>query len=56
MRKHQLGISLSFSLYTNEMEVVIRDLDPGLSYAVSVAANNAAGRGSYSDDITVGCK
>ena len=43
-------------LTTNETEVVIQDLDPGLSYSVSVAANNAAGRGSYSDDVTVGCK
>ena len=36
--------------------MVIQDLDPGLSYSVSVAANNPAGRGSYSDEITVGCK
>ena len=41
---------------SNKTEVVIQDLDPGLSYSVSVAANNAAGRGSYSDDVTVGCK
>ena len=40
-------------LTTNEMAIVIQDLDPGLSYSVSVAA---AGRGSYSDDVTVGCK
>ena len=41
---------------TNETGVVIQDLDPGLSYSASVAANNDAGRGSYSDDVTVGCK
>ena len=41
---------------TNETDVVIQDLDPGLSYSASVAANNDAGSGSYSDDVTVGCK
>ena len=36
--------------------MVIQDLDPGHSYSASVAANNDAGRGSYSDDVNVGCK
>ena len=40
---------------TTETEVVIRDLDPGRRYSVSVAAN-AAGRGDYSDEVTVECE
>ena len=48
--------ALTQFLTTNETELVIQDLDPGLSYSVSVAANNAAGRGNYTDDVTVGCK
>ena len=53
--KQSIEDSIQF-LTSNETDVVIQDLDPGLSYSVSVAANNAAGRGSYSDEITVGCK
>ena len=43
-------------LTTVETELVISDLDPVLSYSVSVAANNAAGRGNFSNKVTVGCK
>ena len=41
---------------TTDTEVVIRDLDPGHIYSVSVAAKNAAGRGDYSNEVTVECK
>ena len=41
---------------TNQTELVIHDLDLGLRYTVSVAANNAAGRGNYTDEVTVECK
>ena len=43
-------------LTTNETDVAIQDLDPSHSYSASVTANNDAGRGSYSDDVNVGCK
>lgn len=38
---------------TNETELVIQDLNPFLSYSVSVAATNAAGMGDYSSEVTV---
>ena len=41
---------------TNQTEVVIRDLNPVLGYAVSVGANTVAGIGNYSNEVTVGCK
>ena len=41
---------------TNETELVIQDLNPFLSYSVSVAATNAAGMGDYSSEVTVGGK
>ncbi len=34
----------------------ILGLDPGLAYAVSVAAGNWAGRGNFSMEFTVGCE
>ena len=43
-------------LTTTEREVVVWDLEPGLRYSVSVAANNAAGRGTYTEEVTVECK
>ena len=36
--------------------VTIDGLDPTLTYKVAVAANTASGRGSFSEEITVGCK
>ena len=47
---------LAMFVTTNATEVVISDLDPVTSYSLAVAANNAAGIGSYSEEITVGCK
>ena len=41
---------------TNQTGYRISGLDPGLSYAVSVAAGNRAGRGNFSMEITVECK
>lgn len=38
---------------TNETELVIQDLNPFLSYSVSVAATNAAGMGDYSSEVMV---
>ena len=40
--------SLVRYLTTNETEVVVKYLDPSLSYSISVAANNGVGRGNYS--------
>ena len=41
---------------TTGTEVVVQDLQPGLRYSVSVAANNAGGRGDYTSEVTVQCK
>ena len=41
---------------TTGTEVVVQDLQPGLRYSVSVAANNAGGRGDYTSEVTVECK
>ena len=41
---------------TTGTELVVQGLEPGLKYSVSVAANNAAGRGNYTNNITVECK
>ena len=41
---------------TTGTELVVEDLEPGLRYSVSVAANNAAGRGNYTNNVTVECK
>lgn len=35
---------------------MIQDLDPFLSYSVSVAAINAAGMGDYSNEVTLESK
>ena len=43
-------------LTTNETEVVVKYLDPSLSYSISVAANNGAGRGNYSEIMMMECK
>ena len=43
-------------LTTTETEVVIHDLDPGLRYSLSVAANYDAGKGNYTEEVTVECK
>ena len=43
-------------LTTKETEVVIWNLDPGVSYSISVAANNGAGRGNYTKEVIVECK
>ena len=48
--------SLEGFLTTTETEVVVRDIDPGLRYSVSVAANNATGRRNYTQEVTVECK
>ena len=42
-------------LTTNETEVVVKYLDPSWNYSISVAANNGAGRGIYSE-IIMECK
>ena len=47
---------LAIFLTTNDTEMVIRDLNPVTSYSVSVAANNEAGRGNFTKEVTVGCK
>ena len=41
---------------TNQTDYNILGLDPGISYAVSVAAENKAGRGNFSMEVTVGCE
>ena len=41
---------------TNQTVYRISGLEPGLAYAVSVAAGNRAGRGSYSMETTAGRK
>ena len=43
-------------LTANTTELVIQDLDPLLSYSISVAATNAAGMGDYSNEVTVESK
>ena len=43
-------------LTANTTKVVIHDLDPLLSYSISVAATNAAGMGDYSNEVTVESK
>ena len=43
-------------LTTTETEVVIHDLDPGLRYSLSVAANYDAGRGNYTEEVAVECE
>jgi hypothetical protein len=43
-------------LTTKETEMVIWNLDPGVSYSISVAANNGAGRGNYTNEVIVECK
>ena len=43
-------------LTTNKTNVVLRDLDPNFSYSISVVAMNGAGRGNYTDEVTVDCK
>ena len=47
---------LSIILETNQTSYVISGLDPGLSYAVSVAASNRGGAGNFSQEVVVGCK
>ena len=41
---------------TSDTSIVIRDLDPRIVYAVSVAAETDAGVGNYSEEMIVGCK
>ena len=47
---------LAVVVETNQTEFQVTGLEPGLAYAVSVAAGNRAGVGTYSDEITVGCE
>lgn len=53
---HKSVEDLLHFISTNETEVVIQDLNPVLNYSVSVAANTVAGRGNYSNEVSVGCK
>ena len=41
---------------TSDTSIVIRDLDPRIVYAVSVAAETDAGVGNYSEEMIVGRK
>ena len=41
---------------TNQTMFLLTGLDPGLSYAVSVAAGNRAGRGNFSMEVTSECE
>ena len=46
----------SVEVVTNQTGYQLSGLDPGFSYAVSVAAGNRAGRGNYSMEVTVPCE
>ena len=41
---------------TTKSSVIINGLIPILAYTVAVAANTDAGTGTFSNEITVGCK
>lgn len=47
---------LSVIVETNQTSSVISDLDPRLSYAVSVAVSNEGGAGNFSEEIVIGCE
>ena len=47
---------LAVLVETNQTSHVISQLDPRVSYGVSVAAKNRAGRGVYSDEVVTECK
>ncbi len=46
---------VSTVLNTTDSELEISGLDPGLAYAVALAASTAAGMGSYSNETTAEC-
>ncbi len=47
---------LATLIETNQTSYVVTGLNPGISYAISVAAKNRAGIGPYSEDIVVEIK
>ena len=53
---HDMGNASVVEVETTETWYFISELNPGLSYAVSVAAENREGRGNFSEEITVGCR
>ncbi len=55
-RRRRNTEDLATLIETNQTSHVVTGLNPGISYAISVAAKNRAGIGPYSEDIVVGSK
>ena len=47
---------LAVLIETNETCLIISDLDPRITYGVSVAARNIAGLGNFTEEVVTECK